>query len=67
MNLEVKQFNYLAWLTGVAVVVLLGGAVWALVMQQITFAVFAATVGSPVSALVGWAARGAVISTGGTP
>lgn len=61
MSLEVKQFNYLAWLTGVAVVVLLGGAVWALVTGEITFSVFAATVGSPVSALVGWAARGAAV------
>lgn len=61
MGLETRQFNYLAWLTGVAVLVLLGGAVWALVTEQITFAVFAATVGSPVSALVGWAARGATV------
>lgn len=61
-TLETKQFNYLAWLTGVAVLVLLGGAVWALVTEQIMFSVFAATVGSPVSALVGWAARGAGVT-----
>lgn len=61
MTTEVKAFNFLAWLTGVAVLVLLGGAVWALVTGEITFAVFAATVGAPVSALVGWAAKGATI------
>lgn len=61
MSLETKQFNYLAWLTGMAVLVFLGGAVWALVAGDITFQVFAAAVGSPVSALVGWAARGAAI------
>jgi hypothetical protein len=61
MTLESKQFNYLAWLTGVAVLVLLGGATWALVTKEISFAVFSAAVGSPVSALVGWAARGAVV------
>lgn len=31
MTLESKQFDYLAWLTGVAVLALLGGALWALV------------------------------------
>lgn len=31
MGLESKQFNYMAWLTGIAVLVLLGGAVLALV------------------------------------
>lgn len=61
MSLETKQFNYLAWLTGIAVVVLLAGSVWALVTGEISFAVFAATIGSPVSALVGWAAKGATI------
>jgi hypothetical protein len=61
MTLESRQFNYLAWLTGVGFAVLLGGALFALVTQQISFQVFAATVGSPVSALVGWAARGATV------
>lgn len=60
-TLENKQFGYLAWLTGIAVLVLLGGAVWALVTEQITFSVFAGTVGTPVSALVGWWARGAAV------
>lgn len=61
MALETRKFNYLAAITAMSVAVLLGGAVWALVDKQITFAAFAATVGSPVSALVGWAARGAVV------
>lgn len=60
-NLDVKQFNYMAWLTGIAVLVLLGGAVWALLTGQISFEVFASTVGTPVSAVVGWWARGAVV------
>lgn len=67
MSLEVRQFNYLAWLTGIAVVVFLSGAMFALVTNKISFQVFAAAVGSPVGALVGWAARGATVSTGTTP
>ena len=62
MTIESKQFNFVAILTGVAVSVFLGGAVWALVDGRITFEVFAAAVGSPVSALVGWAARGAMVA-----
>jgi hypothetical protein len=61
MSLETKQFNYLAWLTGVAVLVLLGGSLWALVTKQITYAVFAATIGLVVGPLVGWAAKGATV------
>lgn len=62
MNLETRQFNYMAWLTGIAVLALLGGALWALFTGAITFEVFASTVGTPVSAVVGWWARGAVVS-----
>lgn len=61
MSLEIRQFNYLAWLTGIVVLVLLAGALWALITGGITFEVFAAAVGSPAGALVGWAARGAVV------
>lgn len=63
-TLEVKTFNYLAWLTGIAVVVFLAAAVYALVTGLITFTEFANYVGPPVSALVGWAARGAVSGGG---
>lgn len=65
MTLDVKRFNFTASLTGVAVLVLLGGALWSLVTGGITFAAFAGAVGAPVSALVGWVARGA--ATGEQP
>lgn len=58
MTIETKQFNFMAWMTGIAVFVFLGGAVFALVTHEITFPVFSAAVGSTVSALLGWAARG---------
>lgn len=58
-TLDRKQFNYLAWLTGVCAVVYLAGAVFALVTKLITFADFAAAVAIPLGPLVGWAARGA--------
>lgn len=61
MSLEVKQFNLLAWVLSICVLALLGGALWALVTERITFAVFAASVGVPLGPMVGWAARGAVI------
>lgn len=61
MTTEARQFNFVAASTGLALAVFLGGAVYALVVQQISFEVFAAAVGSPVSALVGWAARGAAV------
>lgn len=60
MTIETRQFNFMAWMSGIAVLVFLGGAVFALVMNQISFEVFAGTVGSTVSALLGWAARGMV-------
>lgn len=60
-TLETRQFNLLAWVLGVCVLVLLGGALWALVTERITFAVFATAVGVPLGPMVGWAARGAVI------
>lgn len=60
-TLETRQFNLLAWVLSICVLVLLGGAVWALVTERITFTVFAAAVGVPLGPLVGWAARGAVI------
>lgn len=61
MTLESKQFDYLAWLTGVAVLALLGGALWALITKEITFAVFSGVVGTPVATLIGWWARGAAV------
>lgn len=61
MTIETKQFNLIAWVLAVCVLVLLGGALWALVTERITFAVFASAVGVPLGPLVGWAARGAVI------
>lgn len=60
-TLETRQFNLLAWVLSICVLVLLAGAVWALVTERITFTVFAAAVGVPLGPLVGWAARGAVI------
>jgi hypothetical protein len=61
MSTEARQFNFVAITTGVALSVYLGGAIYALVALGIGFEAFAAAVGSPVSALVGWAARGAVV------
>lgn len=61
MTLETRQFNLIAWVLALCVVALLGGAVWALVTERITFAVFSAAIGVPLGPLVGWAARGAVI------
>ncbi|MDT3707443.1 MAG: hypothetical protein ROZ09_11495 [Thiobacillus sp.] len=61
MASETRKFNYLAAITGVALFALLGGSIYALVAQQISFELFAATVGAPVSALIGWAARGAAV------
>lgn len=61
MTLETRQFNLLAWVLSICLLALLGGAVWALVTERITFAVFATAVGVPLGPLVGWAARGAVI------
>lgn len=60
MTIETRQFNFMAWMSGIAVLVFLGGAVFALYTHQITFDTFAAAVGSTVSALLGWAARGMV-------
>lgn len=62
MSIEVKQFNLLAWVLGVCVVVYLGGAVFALATGAIKFVDFAAAVGVPLGPMVGWAARGAAVS-----
>lgn len=61
MSLEVKQFNLLAIVLTICILVLLGGALWALITERITFTVFSAAVGVPLGPMVGWAARGAVI------
>lgn len=62
MNLEGRQFNLLAWVLGVCVLVYLGGAVFALVTDSIKFGEFAAAVGIPLGPMVGWAARGAGVA-----
>ena len=56
--MEAKQFDFLSALTGVVVLVFLGAAVYALVEMKISFEVFAAAVGSPASALIGFWVRG---------
>lgn len=61
MTLELRQFNLLAWVLGVCVLVYLGGSVWALATEAIKFGEFAAAVGIPLGPMVGWAARGAAI------
>lgn len=61
MTTEARRFNFVAISTGLALAVYLGGALYALVAQGIGFEAFAAAVGAPVSALVGWAARGATV------
>lgn len=58
-TLEVKQFNLSAWLTGITLLVYLGGALFALLTQQIDFVDFLAAVGTPLGGMTGWAARGA--------
>lgn len=60
MTLETKQFNFLASLTGVVVLVLLGATVYALASGVITFDKFAAIVVPPASALVGYWVRGVI-------
>lgn len=57
-TLSGRQFDFLSVLTGVVVLVFLGAAVYALVAQKISFEAFAAAIGSPVSALLGfWVGR----------
>lgn len=58
-TLETRQFNYLAWLTGIVVLVYLVGSTWALVTSLITFQDFVTAIGVPGLPLIGWAARGA--------
>lgn len=53
-----RQYDFLSVLTGVVVLIFLGAAVYSLVTKQITFEVFAAAVGSPASALIGFWVRG---------
>lgn len=59
-NLEVKQFNLSAWLTGITLLVYLGGALFALVAGQIGFVDFIAAVGAPLGGMTGWVAAKAV-------
>lgn len=51
---ETRQFDFVSALTGVVVLVFLGASVYALAAGMITFEVFAAAVGSPASALIGF-------------
>jgi hypothetical protein len=61
MTLETKAFNFIAVLTAIGYLTLLGGALLSLVFDKIGFDAFLAAVGTPTGALVAWAARGAVV------
>lgn len=58
MTLATKQFNFLAWLTGIVVLVLLGATTYALIADKITFQQFAQIIVPPASGLVGYWVRG---------
>lgn len=58
-TLETRQFNLSAWLTGVTLLVYMGGALYALVTHQIGFGDFIAAVGTPLGGMTGWVAHAA--------
>lgn len=58
-----KSFNFFAISTAVTLLVFLGGAVYALIVQAIDFPAFAAAVGAPLGAMAGWAAKAAATPT----
>jgi hypothetical protein len=57
MTLETKQFNLTAVSIGITLLVYLGGALFALVTQQIGFSEFLAAVGTPLGGMTGWVAH----------
>ena len=61
MTIETKTFNFLAVMTSIGYLVLLGGSLYSLVADKITFEAFIAAVGTPTGAMVAWAARGALV------
>ena len=60
MSLEGRTFNFVASLTGVVILVLLGATVYALIADKITFDKFAQIVVPPATGLVGYWVRGLV-------
>ena len=59
MTIETQRFNFFAWGTGITLLVYLGGALWALVTNEISFPIFIAAIGTPLGAMSGWAAKSA--------
>lgn len=52
-----KSFNFFAIAASITLLVYLGGAVYALVVQSLSFAEFGAAVGIPLGGMTGWAAK----------
>ena len=56
-----KSFSFFAWSAGITLLVYLGGAMYALFTQGLTFGEFAAAVAIPLSGMTGWAAKAATV------